>query len=678
MGFEPKDQKSDIEELIKKINELQAFDVALEDSKRIVEGHEDKGEKAPQQRSDSIIDESVFDSVKKEKQERYASKEKSAIRRLLDEDEDDNDESEEPELQRFLRSEDYTQVEDIEDFESESERDEIYRDLKNTVGKMAVKTVAFFLISLFSIVLFFVGFNAQRFGINVQSVWFHLIWLAMDAACAVLSFGIFTQGLVRLLRFKADTDTLLALFFVFLTILRITSLFVSDLREYRMYLEPMLAIGLYFNVLSKKRIASNIKKNFKMIAASGDKLTAGSQPNCEVKNDLILETGEGGEVLFVHKTGLVSQYIEHSYSDFDCDRNLYRFLCASIALILVGTIAVLQLTGWKEALMFPAAAFALSVPFFSRFYYATSIYKNGQKTRKNGGVLTSVASAKSIVDADLFIVREEDFMGKDAVLLQGVKALGTMQIDVLITYIAALYDKVGTPLKPLFLKMIDQKSVDLPKVHFEEYEEGLGHSCMIESRPLIVGSWEYMQKHHVDFPEQLSRLQLKGCHFPVYVAYNNKPAGIFIASYERNPSTERAVELIVDAQVSVAFPSNNHLFNLELLKSLYPEANETSFHFLTKKTGKACAMFLKKVEKAPDCIASKRGFQGLAACRYSAAKLLSAIKVNRFIRIAYCVMSLALILFIALAGYSDDTALQIFVFQTIWTATVSIVCAFCK
>lgn len=85
---------------------------------------------------------------------------------------------------------------------------------------------------------------------------------------------------------------------------------------YQLNLEPMLAIGLLFNVLAKKKIAANIKKNFKLIAMDGDKLTVSVPPSCEANNDLILETGEGGEVMFAHRTGLVSHYIEHSYSEF--------------------------------------------------------------------------------------------------------------------------------------------------------------------------------------------------------------------------------------------------------------------------------------------------------------------------------------------------------------------------
>ncbi len=677
MSFEPKDQKSDIEELIQRINELQAFDAALEGSKKILENHEKTDDNIAESKGDSIVDEEIFDTLKKERREQYAPHEKSAIRRLLDEEEDENDEEEEPDLQRFNRRENEADGGDIEDFESENERDEIYRDLKNIVGKMAVKTVAFSLVSLGSLALFVLGNNGERFGINTTSVWFHLCLLAVDVVCCVLSFGIFTQGLSRLLKFKADTDTLLALLFVSLSVYRIVCLIVLDLRETPMYLEPMLAISLYFNVLSKKKIASNIKKNFKLIATSGEKLTAGPQPNNEIKNDLILETGEGGETLFVHKTGLVSRYIDNSYSDFDCDRGLYRLLFFSVVLIVVGTVAVGQLTGWQASLMFPAVALALSVPFFSRYYYAASIYKNGQKIRKYGGILTSVESARSIEDSDLFVVNEEDFMGKDAMLLQGVKALDTLQIDVLITYIAALYNKVGTPLKPLFLKMIDQKSVDLPKVHFDEYHEGLGHSCMIESRLFLAGNMDLMKKHGVEFPSQFSRLSLKGCHFPVYVAYNNKPAGIFIASYEHSEKTENAVRFVSDAQLSVAFPSNNFLFNEKLLKQLYPEI-DGSFRFLSPKTTKAVAAFLAPVEKAPDRVASRKGFQGLAACRYGAAKLLAALKINQVIRILYTILSLALVFFIALAGYSDDTAIQILIFQSIWTTVVWFICAFCK
>ena len=411
MSFEPKDQKSEIEELIARINTFKSVDAVISDSKKAIDDHENLG-KEPS--NPGIVDEAIFDELKYGKDgPPPAAENKSALRRLWDEEEDENEEGDEPPLRSAIY--DDADDEDIEDFESEDERDEIYRDLKNTVGKMAVKSVALFLVSVATVVLFIFGIHGGFLGISSDSIWFHLILLAADAVCCFLSFGIFVQGLVRLLRFQADTDTLLALLFVSLILVRVLSLLIPDLRAYPLYLEPMLAIGLYFNVIAKKKIASNIKKNFRISAASGNKLTATLQPDLEVKNELILETGEGGDVLFAHGTDLVSHFIDHSYSDYECDLKFYRIHFLSVILILAGTIAVWQLTGWKEALLFPAAAFALSIPFFSRYYYAASIYKNGQKIRKNGGVLTSVASAKELEDSDLlFGERLPDFASNNS------------------------------------------------------------------------------------------------------------------------------------------------------------------------------------------------------------------------------------------------------------------------
>ncbi len=674
MSFEPKDQKSEIEDLIAQIDTFKSIDAVISDSKKAIDDHTNL-QKEPT--GSGVVDEAIFDELKYGKNGAPPAEEnKSALRRLWDEEEDDNEEGEEPPVRMPIY--DDMDQEDIEDFESEDERDEIYRDLKNTVSKMAVKSIAFFLLSLVAVIAFLIGLRGGVFGLTGESIWFHLILLAVDLACVFLSFGIFSQGLARLLRLRADTDTLLAMLFIALTAVRILSVMIPSLRSYPLYLEPMLAIGLYFNVLAKKKIASNIKKNFRILAASGHKLTATMQPDLEVKNELILETGEGGDVLFAHGTELVSKFIDHSYSDYECDHRFYRIHFLSVVLILAGTVAVWQLTGWREAVYFPAAALALSIPFFSRYYYASSIYKNGQKIRKNGGVLTSVASAKELEDSDLLMISEEDFLGENAVLLQGVKALGALQIDDLITYIAALYSCVGTPLKPLFLKMIDAKSVVLPGVLNPSYQKGYGYSCMINSREFAVGSAEYMRELKVEFPKQFSNMQLKPCHFPVYVAYNHEPAGIFIASFESNLQTKQAIEFAIDEQLSVGLVSNNYLFDETLLRSLYPMIDMSLFHFISYNTGEACRSYLEKKEKSPDLIASRTGLQGLAACLYGCSKLLTAIKINRIIRLLYMLLSIGLIFFIALAGYSDDTAMQILVFQWIWTAVVWLVCTFCK
>lgn len=674
MSFEPKDSKSTLDEIMAKINEIQMETQAEESTKRLINDHDKKmveAEDAP-----FPIDEELFDLIKGEKAvSAEPEKEKSVIRRLLDGEEDENEEHEEP----VTRSVIFDDVpEDIEDFETEEDRDEIYRDLKNTVGKMAVKMIFIFFICLASIYLFIAGFHPALFGGNIDTAWFDAAFLTVDLLCIFVSFGIFTQGLGRLIRLRADTDTLLALLSIALVAYRIIALISPDLFAYNLNFEPMLTIGLLYNVIAKKKIATNIKKNFKYISTSGDKLTVTAPPSCEVNNDVILETGEGGEIVYAHPTGLVSKFIDHSYSDYDWDSKLQHLFFAILVAIVAGTIAVSQLTGWGEALSFPAAALAITTPFFSRYYYANSMSKIGKKTRKNGGVLTSADSAKEVSNSDLVVLSEEDFLGNEAVLLQGVKAMGDVQIDDLITNIAALFNAVGTPLKPLFLKMIDRNSVSLPRVDDIYYHEGMGYTCLIHSKMFLVGNDRLMEKFNVEFPKALKELRLKDCRFPVYVAYQCVPAGIFIASYERNKHTEATVRLVEEGQVGIGIVSNDFLFDRALLKQLYPVTQPELFHFLSAKTGSACLPFLERIAKSPDLIGSVTGARGILSCLNGAKKLVSALNINTIIRVLYPILALALIFFIALAGYSANTALQILAFQAIWFIPVAAICTFCK
>lgn len=675
--MDPKDQKSALDEIMEKINAIQQEAQVVKSSRRILEEREKTGgqEKAGDAEGNSVIDQNLFEQVKKERKNAEILKEKSVIQRLIDGDEDDN-EGEEPIFPSSSEPEE--EKADIEDFESEEERDEIYRDLKNIVGKMAVKTFVLFLLSIASLYLFIAGFYPVLFAHQTDSIWFKGAFLAIDLLCTAVSFGIFAQGLARLLHARADTDTLLALLAAALIVVRIGGMVRPELFPSTMNLEPMLAIGLLFNVSAKKKIANNIKRNFKLISMNGDKMSVVVPPSCETNNALILETGEGGDVMYAHRTGLIAKYIEHSYSDFDWDYPIQRFLFVLAAAVAVLTVVISQLSGWENAFLFPAAALAISVPFFSRHYYAASIAQNGRKIRKNGGVLTSARSAKELEDADLMIISEEEFLGDNAVLLQGVKAMGEMQIDDLITNIAALFDNVGTPLKALFMKMIDRESVTLPRVDDVYYHEGMGYSCLIHSKMFLVGNRKLMEQFHISFPQSMMELNLKDSRFPVYVAYQKQPVGVFIVSFERNAQTELAVRLTEKEQVSIGIVTADFLFDRALLDKLYPTSYPGLFHLISVKTGAECRPFLKRRDKSPDLIASISGLRGLIACLYGASKLLDALKINGIIRVLYSVLSLALIFFIALTGYSANAALQILAFQTIWLLPICAICTFCK
>lgn len=666
-------QKSVIDEIMEKMNEIQRETQAIDRKSG------DETSSIPfelQNSDDSIVDEDLFDQIKGEKKFVPSKPEKkSAIRKFLDEEDAENSAEEEYVGMPAIYDE---APEDIEDFRNEDEREEIYRDLKSTVGKMAVKSIFLFVLSVVSVYLFIAGFHPILFGGNVESIAFDIAFLLIDLLCIAVSLGIFGQGLALLLRGRCDTDTLLALLSVFLLIVRIAEMIKPEFIPHSLNLEPFLAIGLYFNIQSKKKIAANIRNNFKMLSMNGDKLTVTVPPSCEANNDLILETGEGGEVMYAHRTSLVSDYIEHSYSDYSWDEKIHHFLFITMLLIVACTVVVSQLVGWGAALLFPAAALSLSIPFFSRYFYALSIWKNGKKIRKKGGILTSASSAKQLEDSDLLVIAEEDFLEEGSVLLQGVKVMDGVQIDDLLTKIAALFNAAGTSFKPLFLKMIDQNSVDLPRVDDVYYHRGMGYTCLIHSKMFLVGNRTFMEQFNIEFPQTLMDIKLKNGHYPVYVAYHKSAAGVFIASVEQSRRTKEALNLIADECVGLGIVSNDFLFSQSTLDHLYPDNPKELIHFIKNETGLKCKDQLKRKEKSPDLIASVAGPRGLIACLYGASKLLSALKINLAIRIVYTIIAIALMLFIALAGYSANTALQIMAFQFIWMLPVWLICIFCK
>ena len=292
--MESNNQRSAIEDMIEKMEEIQREVNTLDHSK--MPSKDDYFSVDEQEASAAnVIDSDLFDQIKGDKKfEMPTHENKSPLRRFLDEEDAENEAGDEYTVQSEVLD---TPVEDIEDFRNENERDEIYRDLKNTVGKMAVKSIFLFLISAVSIYMFIAGFNPVLFAGKVDGIFYDIILLIINVLCISISLGIFIQGLGQLLKGRCDTDTLLALLAISLFTVRLIEMIKPDFIPHSLILEPFLPIGLYFNVQAKKKIASNIKNNFKMISMNGDKLTVTVPPSCEANNDLILETGVGVDVM---------------------------------------------------------------------------------------------------------------------------------------------------------------------------------------------------------------------------------------------------------------------------------------------------------------------------------------------------------------------------------------------
>ncbi len=466
MSFDTREQEAYFEEIIKKIDSMRDDTELIDSSRDLINRNEEKSD------SDSVVDQDIFNKVKEEHKAKSEIRSKNPLKRMLDGDEDET--KEEAEIGTSPLYDDARP--DIEEFESEDEIEEIYRDLKNTVGKMAVKGFAAFLLVCASLYLFIAGFKPALFGGNVDSIWFQIAWITVDGVIALLFSGIFIQGISKIIKAGLDTDGLLALLWLSIVAIRIIALFKPEWIGATMNFEPLLTLSLWYNIRSKKMIASNIQKNFKMISAKGEKLTATQPVACELNNRLILETDVGRGATYIHRTKLVSAYIENSFSDYEWDKGVYRINFILLLLVIAGTVAVSQLTGIRQAVIFPAASLSIITPFFSRYFFGKSIALNGKKIRKSGGILTSAESAKSLEDSDLLVLSDAELMGEESVLLQGIKAIGNLRIDELITYVAALFKEIQAPYRHLFLKMVDPKTVDLPRADDIYLHQGLGYS----------------------------------------------------------------------------------------------------------------------------------------------------------------------------------------------------------
>lgn len=173
-------------------------------------------------------------------------------------------------------------------------------------------------------------------------------------------------------------------------------------------------------------------------------------------------------------------------------------------------------------------------------------------------------------------------------------------------------------------------------------------------------------------------LELKEGHFPVYVAYHKSPAGIFLASYERKRDVAAAAEMAGEELIGFGLVSNCFLFDKEMLSKLYPELNPDFVHMISSKTGDASRPMLERCEKSDDSLASVNGIKGLIYGLIGARKLMMALRISRVIKILYILVSLSLIFFIGLAGYSSNTAWQMMLFQLIWLFPTWLICTFCK
>ena len=589
------------------------------------------------------------------------------------EEEDDGEEE-------YFKSPELT--EEIDDFEKPEEREDVLIDLKKMNSSAFFKAISTFILAVFSCLFFIAvqsGMSLPGIVMSSGSKLVLTIVFSISLVATIVNINTIWKGFLSLIKLRCTSETMIFMAFVFNTILDMIYLIGNrSFDGHFVSFDFIYVLLLTFNIIAKKLLVKNIYKNFLIASSDGQKMVVNRPENEEIANDIILETGNGGDILYATKSRFVTDFIHNSFKDFDnCNRPSKFYLFCVLAILVFGVITLIVNKDVLLMFAYLAGAFSVVTPLLVTYSYALSVFINSKKARRFGGAIVGSESAYALEDAQTLIADDSDVFN---VALNGIRMYGHTEVDECIVYLNSLFTTVGGPLKKLFSDMLSDSITSLPRADEIYYHDTMGYSCLVHSKVLVVGNKVLMDHFNIDVDDsEFEIIYQQKSKNVLFVAYDGELMGVFLLTYSLSHGVSKAFSVFESDQISVSVAERDSNITQTLLHNSFKSSNKSLFTIMKFRTARN---FFNKFElkvKTPSILLSNTGLKGIALAIHGCRSMLFAIKTNNVIKNISSVMAILLITFLLI--FSEPSValpLHVLVFQLLWSLPVLFVSLFSK
>lgn len=348
---------------------------------------------------------------------------------------------------------------------------------------------------------------------------------------------------------------------------------------------------------------------------------------------------------------------------------------AFIAGIIVGIIsAVINRNAFVGVTSF-TGVFLMAMPAASVVSCASLLKNVNKRLNAENGMVSGYEAVEDALDANAAVLDARDiFSGGDA-KIYGLKLFNSMRIDEAILYTAAVVIQSGGALTDVFDSIILSKREMLPNVESLAYEERLGCSGWIYNYRVLVGNRDLLLKHNVEVQskEEESVFTRSGRQV-VYLAVEGKVAAMFVVGYSADEQTAVYMRELEKAGVSILVRTTDSNISEELVEQYFGLPR----NFIKVISPVAGLMYKEMSEKQainePCRILHNGKVNSFLKAFTSALKLQERrkmINILQYIGVGISVVLMAMFSF--LSGLSQAGAVQILLFETLWTLIVAFV-----
>lgn len=320
-------------------------------------------------------------------------------------------------------------------------------------------------------------------------------------------------------------------------------------------LGAVAGFGLLLGAVGRQMRLVRIGQNFRFVSYRGDKFAAHliDDPEAAAQIGRAAVALGDPQVAYVKKTGFLTGFLEHSYSEDAADRAMRVYVpLALLASAAVAVVFGLRSKIWWDAATMFAAALCLSCPAAAALSVNFPLLRACRRALCRGGMLAGWDAVDTYGDIHALSVDAADLFPSESMLLHGIKTFSGTRIDEAIMDAAAVSISAGGPLAGIFRRVIENKTDMLQPVDTLVYEQDMGVSGWVGGRRVLVGNRRLLENHGVDVPSlDYENRYAKDDRQLVYLSIAGELSAMFVVSYTADEGIAAALQDMTRAGVTL-------------------------------------------------------------------------------------------------------------------------------
>ncbi len=270
--------------------------------------------------------------------------------------------------------------------------------------------------------------------------------------------------------------------------------------------------------------------------------------------------GTNPDLKYSCKTAFPSGFIANSFSQNPADRFVKIFFpAAAILSLIIAVISGIVNKSVPFAFSSFTVCLLLSYPVSLLPALNISLYSLNKNLGKKNACITGYSSTLNIEKTNAVVVNSTDLFDVGKCNFHGMKDYGTVRVDDIILYAAAMLMNSRGPLAHVFDKaIIGDKAELLPEVEDLCYEERLGLSGWIRGEKVFVGNRNLLINHNMEAPPKGAEIAcLKEGKKVLYIAIDGKVAAMLVVEYAKNEEMKKYLGKLDKNGITIVVTTND-------------------------------------------------------------------------------------------------------------------------